>query len=60
MSTILGLGAVNFATTFQKWNVRKYTSASLAGWKCMDWNHLAQERIERPAVVDTVMDLPIP
>jgi hypothetical protein len=60
VSTILDLGVVNFATTFQECNIHKYTSVSLAGWKCIDWNHLAQERIEGPAVVNMVMNVPIP
>jgi hypothetical protein len=60
VSTILDLGVVNFATNLQERNIHKYISASPAGWKCMDWNHLAQERIEGPAVVNTVMNVPIP
>jgi hypothetical protein len=30
------------------------------GWKCVDWIHLAQGRVQWQALVNTVMNLQIP
>jgi hypothetical protein len=43
-----------------KWkdNIRMYLRD--IGWECVDWTHLAQDRLQWRAVVNTVMNFQIP
>jgi hypothetical protein len=43
-----------------RWKDNIRTDLKETGWECMDWIHLAQDRDQWRAVVNTVMNLRVP